>query len=97
MLASYYATNCGWSRGSRGFGSRPPYVRFGGYDYRLLQRILEEAPIDDDLKDRIAYRNITELIRQFNLDWQLPAGRRRPRASTKPTSCGRWTRRSSTR
>ena len=51
------------------FGADLPY-----YDYRLLQRIIEEAPIDDDLKDRIAYKNIMELIRQYNPDWQLPDG-----------------------
>ena len=35
------------------FGADLPY-----YDYRLLQQIIEQAPIDDDLKDRIASRNI---------------------------------------
>ena len=49
------------------FGADLPY-----YDYRLLQRIIEQAPIDDDLKDRIAYRNMLELVRQYNPDWQLP-------------------------
>ena len=51
------------------FGADLPY-----YDYRLLQQIIEQAPIDDDLKDRIAYKNILELIRQYNPDWQLPDG-----------------------
>ena len=51
------------------FGADLPY-----YDYRLLQQIIEQAPIDDDLKDRIAYRNILELIRQYNPEWQLPDG-----------------------
>ncbi len=51
------------------FGADLPY-----YDYRLLQQIIEQAPIDDDLKDRIAYRNILELIRRYNPEWQLPDG-----------------------
>ena len=49
------------------FGADLPY-----YDYRLLQRIIEQAPVDDDLKDRIAYRNMVELIRRYNSEWQLP-------------------------
>ena len=49
------------------FGADLPY-----YDYRLLQQIIEQAPIDDDLKDRIAYRNMLELIRRYNTEWQLP-------------------------
>ena len=49
------------------FGADLPY-----YDYRLLQRIIEQAPIDDDLKDRIAYRNMQELIRQYNPEWRMP-------------------------
>ena len=49
------------------FGADLPY-----YDYRLLQQIIEQAPVDDDLKDRIAYRNMQELIRQYNPDWRLP-------------------------
>ena len=49
------------------FGADLPY-----YDYRLLQQIIEQAPIDDDLKDRIAYRNMLELIRQYNPEWRMP-------------------------
>ena len=49
------------------FGADLPY-----YDYRLLQQIIEEADIDDDLKDRIAYKNMLTLIQQFNPHWQLP-------------------------
>ena len=49
------------------FGADLPY-----YDYRLLQQIIEEAPIDEDLKDRIAYRNMLEMIRQYNPEWQFP-------------------------
>ena len=48
------------------FGADLPY-----YDYRLLQQIIEQAPVDDDLKDRIAYRNMLDLIRQYNPAWQL--------------------------
>ena len=51
------------------FGADLPY-----YDYRVLQKTIEEAPIDDDLKDAIAYKNITRLIQQFKPDWKLPDG-----------------------
>ena len=49
------------------FGADLPY-----YDYRFLQRIIEEADCSEDLKDRIAYRNIVSLIQHYNPDWQLP-------------------------
>jgi predicted TIM-barrel fold metal-dependent hydrolase len=49
------------------FGGDLPY-----YDYRVLQNTIEQAAIDDDLKDRIAHRNATALIRRFRPDWQLP-------------------------
>ena len=49
------------------FGADLPY-----YDYRVLQRTIEEANIDDDLKDRIAYKNIISLIQQYNADWTMP-------------------------
>lgn len=49
------------------FGADLPY-----YDYRVLQRTLEEADIDDDLKDRIAYKNIIPLIQQFKPGWTMP-------------------------
>jgi len=50
------------------FGADLPY-----YDYRVLQKTIETAPIDDDLKDRIAHRNLVDLIQRFRPDWQLPA------------------------
>lgn len=49
------------------FGADLPY-----YDYRLLQQIIEEAPISEDLKDRIAYRNMETLIRQYRPEWRMP-------------------------
>jgi hypothetical protein len=49
------------------FGADLPY-----YDYRVLQRTIEEADIDEDLKDRIAYKNIIPLIQKYNPSWQLP-------------------------
>jgi len=49
------------------FGADLPY-----YDYRVLQQTIEEAPIDDDLKDRIAYKNLETLIQRFRSDWKLP-------------------------
>lgn len=50
------------------FGADLPY-----YDYRVLQRVIEEAPIDDDLKERIAHANAAALIRRFRPGWQMPA------------------------
>lgn len=49
------------------FGADLPY-----YDFRHLQSKIEAAPIDDDLKDRIAFRNIQSLIRHYNPDWTMP-------------------------
>ncbi|MCH2662626.1 hypothetical protein MK163_19460, partial [bacterium] len=49
------------------FGADLPY-----YDYRVLQKTIEEAPIDDDLKDRIAHKNLAALIKRFNPEWSLP-------------------------
>ncbi len=49
------------------FGADLPY-----YDYRILQKTIEEAPVDDDLKDRIAYKNLEGLIQRFNSDWKMP-------------------------
>ena len=49
------------------FGADLPY-----YDYRYLQRVIEEADCDDDLKDRIAHRNVMALIKQYKPDWTLP-------------------------
>ena len=51
------------------FGADLPY-----YDYRFLQRIIEAADCDDDLKERIAYKNIIGLIKRFKPDWELPKG-----------------------
>ena len=53
------------------FGADLPY-----YDYRVLQKTIEEAPIDDDLRDCIAYKaykNLEVLIKRFNPKWNLPA------------------------
>jgi predicted TIM-barrel fold metal-dependent hydrolase len=49
------------------FGADLPY-----YDYRFLQKFIEAADIDDDLKDRIAYKNVIRLIHQYNPNWQMP-------------------------
>ena len=49
------------------FGADLPY-----YDYRFLQRVIEEADCDDDLKERIAHRNVAGLIQEYNPDWTLP-------------------------
>jgi len=49
------------------FGADLPY-----YDYRVLQKKVEEAPIDDDLKDRIAHKNLEALIQRFKPEWRLP-------------------------
>ena len=49
------------------FGADLPY-----YDYRVLQKTIEEADISDDLKDRIAYKNIIHLIQKFKPDWVMP-------------------------
>ena len=49
------------------FGADLPY-----YEYRVLQQKIEAADIDEDLKDRIAYKNILPLIQQFNPTWQMP-------------------------
>jgi predicted TIM-barrel fold metal-dependent hydrolase len=50
------------------FGADLPY-----YDYRVLQKTIEDAPIDDDLKDRIAYKNMVDLIKRFKPEWEMPA------------------------
>ena len=49
------------------FGADLPY-----YDYRILQETIEEAPIDDELKDRIAHKNLETLIQRFKPDWSMP-------------------------
>jgi predicted TIM-barrel fold metal-dependent hydrolase len=48
------------------FGSDIPY-----YDYRILQRQIEGAPLSEDVKDGIAWRNAEQLIRRFKPEWQL--------------------------
>lgn len=71
------------------FGSDAPY-----YDYRLLQRQIESAPVGDDIKDGIAWRNAVDLIWRFNPAWQLPPappdspGRTcGPRSRARPPGC----------
>ena len=54
----------------------------------------ERIIFDDDLKDRIAYPNMLELIRQYNPEWRLPDARPRRRACIAPRNYGPWTRRS---
>ncbi len=49
------------------FGADLPY-----YDYRGLQRTIEQAAIDADLKDCIAFKNIIALIRKFKPGWTMP-------------------------
>lgn len=49
------------------FGADLPY-----YEYRVLQKKIEDADVDEDLKDRIAHKNILPLIAQFNPTWQMP-------------------------
>lgn len=48
------------------FGSDIPY-----YDYRILQRQIEAAPLSEGVKDGIASRNAATFIRRFRPDWQL--------------------------
>ena len=49
------------------FGADMPY-----YDYRYLQQKIERAPISDELKDKIAFRNAQALIKRFVPNWQMP-------------------------
>ena len=49
------------------FGADLPY-----YDYRVLQKTIEEAPIDDDFKDRIAHKTLEALLQRFKPDWSMP-------------------------
>ena len=55
------------------FGSDLPY-----YDFRVLQAQVDSANIDDETKDRIAYRNAISLIQQFRPDWELPMAELKP-------------------
>jgi hypothetical protein len=48
------------------------------YDYRYLQQKIERAPISDDLKDKIAFRNAQALIKRFVPNWQMPDAPPRP-------------------
>ena len=49
------------------FGADLPY-----YDYRVLQKTIEEAKVSDELKDKIAYKNVIPLIQKYNPSWTLP-------------------------
>ena len=49
------------------FGADLPY-----YDYRYLQRTLEEADCDDELKDLISHKNVISLINQYKPEWKMP-------------------------
>ncbi len=46
------------------FGSDLPY-----YDFRLVQSQIEESQLDDETKERIAYKNAVQLVQQFCPDW----------------------------
>ena len=46
------------------FGSDLPY-----YDFRLVQAQIEAAHLDDETKERIAYRNAVRLVQQFREGW----------------------------
>lgn len=50
------------------FGSDTPY-----FDYRIIQAQIEAAPVDEETKDRIAYRNAINLVKRFTAEWELPA------------------------
>ena len=47
------------------FGSDLPY-----YDFRLVQSQIENACVDDETKDKIAYQNAVRLVQQFNDAWE---------------------------
>ena len=47
------------------FGSDLPY-----YDFRLVQAQIENAGLDDETKEKIAYQNAVRLVRQFNDTWE---------------------------
>jgi predicted TIM-barrel fold metal-dependent hydrolase len=47
------------------FGSDAPY-----YDWRSLQRQVEESSLEEATKDRIAWRNAVDLIRGFRPEWE---------------------------
>ncbi len=50
------------------FGADLPY-----YDYRILQKEIETAPVSEELKDRIAFKTMTNLIRKFRPGWTMSA------------------------
>jgi predicted TIM-barrel fold metal-dependent hydrolase len=50
------------------FGADLPY-----YDYRQLQQQIESAPIAEELKDKIAWKNAETLFRRFNPVWTMPS------------------------
>ncbi len=47
------------------FGSDLPY-----YDFRLVQDQIENAGLDDETKEKIAYQNAVRLFQQFNDSWE---------------------------
>lgn len=51
------------------YGGDQPY-----YDFRVLQQKIEQADIEEELKDRIAWGNALELIRRFRPHWEMPSG-----------------------
>lgn len=65
------------------FGADLPY-----YDYRILQRTIEAAPVSDEVKDRIAHRNMISLIQRFRPDWTMPETP--PAAPRQYTEAGLW-------
>ena len=46
------------------FGSDLPY-----YDFRLVQAQIQSARLDDETKERIAYRNAVRLVQKFRSGW----------------------------
>ena len=50
------------------FGSDAPY-----YDYRLLQKLIEDSDIGDESKDRIASENAVAFVQKFRPKWKLPS------------------------
>ncbi|MBT3267258.1 amidohydrolase family protein [Candidatus Poribacteria bacterium] len=55
------------------FGSDAPY-----YDFRLVQRLVEDADIDHTAKDGIAHGAATRLIRSLLPEWEPPTGALHP-------------------
>ena len=65
------------------FGADLPY-----YDYRLLQGVIEAAPVSEELKDRISHKNMTALIQRYRPDWTMPAAP--PTAPRRYTNAELW-------